>query len=75
MNTSLSINIFYNPGSYLYITDDSEMLARGTHGSYYVPQSRQHHNGAEFHRQQQRERRDVHLGSSRREVSRGGETQ
>lgn len=59
----------------IFNADDSEMPASWTHCANNVSQSSQRRDGTKFHRQQQRERRDVHLGSSRREVSRGGEAQ
>lgn len=57
----------------MIFVDDSEMPIGWTYRSDNVSQSSQCRDGAKFHRQQQRERGDVHLGSSRRKVSRGGE--
>lgn len=66
--------IYYQFMVMVYHIDDSEMPAGWTYRSNNVSQSSQCCNGAKFYRQQQRERRDVHLGSSRRKMSRGGET-
>lgn len=51
------------------------MPASRTHVSNNVLESRQRHHGAELHRQQQRVRRDVHLGLGGWKVSRGRQAQ